>query len=115
MVAVLAEKILENGEDVGVKLRGVAERFRARVRIEASVANRESKRARGETRFAQAFAGFLRKVTEHRGEGVVVVGVFAEGVIVGNGFGLGVDYEFVGIAAARFAIKRGAPLAENLF
>src|SRR5260370_413635 len=54
-------------------------------------------------------------MTEHRGERRVVVGVFAEGMIVRNGFRLCIDNEFVGIAAARFAVQRGAPLTENFF
>ena len=48
----------------------------------------------------------------HFGE---VGGVFAEGVIVGDGFGFGVDEEFIGVAAARFAVERGAPLAKDFF
>ena len=44
-----------------------------------------------------------------------VGGVFAESVIVGNGFGFGIDQEFVGVAAAGFAIERGAPLAKDFF
>jgi len=40
---------------------------------------------------------------------------FSEGVIMRNRFRLGVDDKFVGIAAARFAIQRRTPLAENLF
>jgi len=72
-------------------------------------------RSRGETGFAQALARFLRKMAEHRGQGVRVVGIFSEGVIVRNRFRLGVDDKFVGIAAARFAIQRRTPLAENLF
>jgi len=42
-------------------------------------------------------------------------GVFAEGVIVGDGFWLGVDEEFVGIPAAGFAIEGCAPLAKDFF
>src|SRR6266581_6774701 len=83
--------------------------------LEAGVTDRQSKRARGEARFAKAFASFLRKMAEHRGQRVGIVRVFAEGVVVRNGFRLGIDHKFVGIAAARFAVKRSAPLAENLF
>src|SRR6266571_71618 len=85
------------------------------MRLEAGVTDRQSKRARGEARFAKAFASFLRKMAEHRGQRVGIVRVFAEGVVVRNGFRLGIDHKFVGIAAARFAVKRSAPLAENLF
>src|SRR5260370_25676813 len=115
MVAMVGEKVLENGEDVAVKLRGLAKRFRTRVGIETGVTDGKGERARREARFTQTLAGFLRKVAQHSGEGGVVVRVFAEGVIVRNGFGLGVDYEFIRIAATRFAIQRGAPLAENFF
>src|SRR5260370_22619958 len=115
MVAMLAEKVLENSDDVAVKLRGLGEGFRARVGIETGVTDGKGERARREARFTQTLAGFLRKVAQHSGEGGVVVRVFAEGVIVRNGFGLGVDYEFVRIAATRFAIQSGAPLDENFF
>ncbi len=47
-----------------------------------------------------------------RGE---IVRVFAEGVVVRDGFGLGVDDEFVGIAAACLAIERRTPLTKNIF
>src|SRR5260370_6252423 len=54
-------------------------------------------------------------MAEQRGERRVVVGVFAKSMIVRNGFRLCIDNEFVGIAAARFAVQRGAPLTENFF
>src|SRR5262249_9558698 len=49
---------------------------------------------------------------KERGE---IIRVFAESVIVRDGFGFGVDDEFVGIAATCFAIECCAPLAENVF
>src|SRR5262249_12506160 len=48
-------------------------------------------------------------------QGGRVISVFAESMIVRNGFGFGVEDEFVGVAAARFAIEGRAPLAENVF
>src|SRR5260370_41907212 len=98
MVTMLAKKILEDSEDVGVKLRWLAERFRARVGIEAGVTDGESEGARGEACFTQALAGFLREMAEHGGACNGVLGVFAESVIWRNGFRLRIDYEFVGIA-----------------
>ncbi len=57
----------------------------------------------------------MGEVTEHGFHVGEVRGVFAEGVIVGDGFGLSVDEEFVGISTAGFAVESGAPLAKNLF
>src|SRR5579859_599778 len=54
-------------------------------------------------------------MTEQGEKSGEIVGVFAEGVIVGDGLRFGVDDEFVGIAAASFAIESGAPLAEDCF
>src|SRR6266404_6038362 len=104
MVAVLAEKLLEYGENIGVELRWLAKCFGARVRVKAGVTNGESERARGEACFAQTLARLLRKMAQHRGERNCVIRVFAERVIVRNGFRFGVDHEFVGIAAARLAV-----------
>src|SRR5712672_974011 len=104
LIAVSVKKLLEYGKNVGIELGRFTKRLRARVRIEASVTNGERKSARGQASFAKALAGLLRKVTEHRSERDRVVRVFTERVIVRNGFGLGVDYEFVGVAAARFAV-----------
>src|SRR5208337_2065071 len=44
-----------------------------------------------------------------------VGGVFAEGVIVRDGFGLGINEEFVGVSATGFAVEGSAPLAEDFF
>src|SRR5882762_4576471 len=104
MVAVSMKEFLDRGKNVRIELGRFTKRLRARVGVEAGVANREREGARGQTRFAQALAGLLRKVTEHCGERDRVVRVFTESVIVRNGFRLGVDYKFVGIAAARFAV-----------
>src|SRR5712672_1651182 len=114
VIAVSVKKFLEHCKNVGIELGRFTKRLRARVRIEASVTNGERKSARGQASFAQALASLLRKVTEHRCERDRVVRVFSESVIVGNGFWLGIDHEFVGIAAARFAVQRGTPLAEDL-
>ena len=114
-VAMLAEEIEEDGEDVGVELRGFGEGFRAGVGFESGVADGQRQGARGEARFAEALAGFLGEMAEqgfHFGD---VGGVFAEGVIVGDGFGFGVDEEFVGVAAAGLAVEGSAPLAEDFF
>ena len=83
--------------------------------MESGVADCESECARGKPGFAQAFAGFLRKVTEHRFHFRNVAGVFPERVIVGDGLGLCVDKKFVGIASARLAEERRAPLAKDGF
>ena len=69
----------------------------------------------GKACFAEALAGFLGEVAEQCFHSGNVGSVFAEGVIVGDGFGLGVDEEFVGVASAGFAIERGAPLAKDFF
>src|ERR1700687_1980958 len=52
-------------------------------------------------------------MAEHGGQGVRVLDIFSEGVIMRDRFRLAVDDKFVGIAAARFAIQRRSPLAEN--
>src|SRR5882757_3307972 len=114
VIPVSMKEFLERGKNVRIELRRFTKRLRACVRIEASVTNGERKSARGQASFAKALASLLRKVTEHRGERDRVVRVFSESVIVRNGFWLGIDYEFVGITAARFAVQRGAPLAEDL-
>src|SRR5260370_14138299 len=54
-------------------------------------------------------------MTEHGGEGIRIVSVRAESVVVRDRFRLGVDHEFIGIAAARLAIQRRSPLAKNAF
>src|SRR2546430_16408799 len=114
-VAMDSKRFLKPGKSIRMEPRRFSQSLGARVRVKAGVANRQRERARGETGFAQAFAGFLRKMAEHGGQSVHVVGVFAKRVIVRNRFWLSVDDKFVGIAAARFAIQRRAPLAENAF
>src|SRR5215470_9242966 len=54
-------------------------------------------------------------MAEKREKSREIIGVFAESVIVRNGFGFSVDDEFVGIAAASLAVERRAPLAEDVF
>src|SRR5882762_2826522 len=104
VIAVGVKKFLEHGKNVRIELGRFTKRLRACVRIEASVTNGEREGARGQARLAQALAGLLRKVTEHRSERDRVVRIFSESVIVRNGFWLGIDYKFVGIAAPRFAV-----------
>src|ERR1035438_10281128 len=53
-------------------------------------------------------------MAQHGGEGRGVVGVFAEGVILGNRFRFGVRHKFVRIAASRLAIECSTPLPEYL-
>ena len=114
-IAMVAEEIEEDGEDVGIELRGFGKGFGASVSVEPGVADSKGESARGEAGFAKALAGFLGEVAEHGFHFGEVGGVFAEGVIVGDGFGFGVDEEFVGVAAARFAEESGAPLAKDFF
>src|SRR5882672_8664607 len=104
VIAVSVKKFLEHGKNVGIELGWFTKRLGACVGIEASVTNGERESARGQARFAKALAGLLRKMTEHCCERDRVVRVFSESVIVRNGFWLGIDYEFVGVAAARFAV-----------
>src|SRR6266850_2535318 len=54
-------------------------------------------------------------MAEHCAQCVRILRVFAERVIMRNRFRLRVNHEFIGIAAARFAIQRRSPLAENRF
>ena len=111
----LSKEFLEHGIDVAVQLRWCGERLGARMRFESGVTDGQRERPRREPCFAQPFAGFLREVAEHRRHFVQIRRVFAERVIVRNGFRLRVNYEFVGIAATRLAVERLAPLAKNLF
>src|SRR5258708_7880219 len=99
MVAMLPEEILENGENVSVEACWLGERFRARVRVEADVPDRQRQGARGQPCFAQTLAGLLREMTQHCGEHGGVIGVLAESVILRDGFRLCVRYKFVGIPA----------------
>src|SRR5436190_19298971 len=115
LVALDSKEFLKHGKNVGVETCRLSERFGTGVRVESGVANRQRERTRGETGFAQALAGFLRKMTEHGGKGFNVIRVLAESVIVRNGFRFGVDHKFVRIAAARLAVQRRSPLPENTF
>ncbi len=114
-VPILAKQLLKHGINIGVELRGLCQRLRACVRFKSGVANRQRERPRRQSRFAQPLARFLRKVAENRGHLVHFVRVFSKREIVRNGFRLRVNHELVGITPARFAIKRFAPLAKNLF
>src|SRR6266481_1085888 len=114
-VSMRSKEFLKHGKNVGIEPRGLRQCFGARVRLEPGVANRQRKRPRRKSGFAQALACFLREVTEHGGQRISIVRILAESVIVGDGFRLGVDHKFVGIAAARFPIERRSPLAENAF
>src|SRR3984957_14181388 len=53
-------------------------------------------------------------MAQDRGQSRRIIGIFIERVILRNGFGLRIDYKLVGIATARFAVQRRAPLPENL-
>src|SRR5262249_16055106 len=114
-VAMRFEEGKKDALNVGIVMDGFGHGAGASVRIESDVTNGESKSPGGEAGFAKGFAGFLREMAQQGRKGGGVVGVVGEGVIVGDGFGFGVDDEFVGIAAAGFAIERGTPLAENAF
>jgi len=115
LVAVFVKKRAKNALNVLVEVQRLRAGARARVGVKTGVANGQRERTRGEAGFAKALARFLRKMAEHGKERGEIVRVFAEGVIVRNGFWFGVDDEFVRIAAARFAVKRRSPPAENLF
>src|SRR6202521_483466 len=110
-----AKEFLKHGKNFGIEPRGFSQRFGARMRFESGVPDRQRERSRGEARFAESFAGFLRKMAEHRRHRVRIVGVLAKGVVVGDGFRLRVDGEFGGIAAGRLAVEGWAPLAKNIF
>src|ERR1700730_12993868 len=62
-----AKELLKHGKNFGIEPRGLPQRFGARMRFESGVANRQCERSRGEARFAEPLAGFLRKMAEHRG------------------------------------------------
>src|SRR6266581_2482181 len=114
-ISMNAEELLKHGKNVGIEPRWFAQSFGTRVRFETGVTNRQRERLRGEASFAETLASLLRKMTQHRGKSVHVAGIFAKRVIVRDGFRLGVDDKFVGIAAARLAIERRSPLPENAF
>src|SRR5258708_14406079 len=65
-----AKEFLKHGKNIRIEPSGFPQRFGARVRFESGVPNRQRERSRGETGFAQALARFLRKMAEHRGQGV---------------------------------------------
>src|SRR5271170_3964042 len=111
----LRKQRLKHAEDVRIEPRRLRKSFRARMRIKACVANSQSERARRKPSFAKPFACFLRKMAEKRVQRFVVVRILSKRMIVRNGFWLGINHKFVGIAAARLAVKRVAPSAKNLF
>src|SRR5215471_10303022 len=53
-------------------------------------------------------------MTEHGSESRGIVGIFAERVVVGYRFRLGIDHKFIGIAPASLAIQGCAPWPKNL-
>src|SRR2546425_11600177 len=114
-ITVFAKQRKKGSECVRIKLDRLRQCFRSRVGVEAGVTNRESERPRTQTRLPQAFAGLLRKVAEHGFERTDVSRVFTERVVVRNGFRFGIQNEFVGIAAARFAVQRCSPLPKDFF
>src|SRR6266699_4675061 len=114
-ITVFAKQRKKGSECVRVKLDRLRQCFRSRVSVEAGVTNRESERPRRQSRLAQAFAGLLRKVAEHGFERNDVSRVFTKRVVVRNGFRLGIQNEFVGIAAARFAVQCRSTLPKDFF
>src|SRR5271169_56578 len=109
------KQLLKNLEDICVEPGWLRKSFRARVRVEAGIADGQRQRARRQSRFAKALTRFLREMAEQGMQRFGVIRVFPKGMIVRNGFWLGVDNEFVGIAAPRFTIERIAPLAKDFF
>src|SRR5208282_448692 len=87
----LAEEIEKDGKDIIVQTTGILKRFGTGMGFEARVANGERESTGGETGFAKAFAGFLREETEQGFQLFNIVRILAEGVIVGDGFGFGVN------------------------
>src|SRR5882762_6579451 len=114
-IAVHAKEFLKHSEDICVETCGLAERLGSRMRFETCVAKGRCEGSCGKAGFAEALAGLLRKMAEHRGQRDGILGVFAKGVVVRDGLRLRIDHEFVGIAASRFAIQRRSPLPENRF
>ena len=106
------EKMLRGLEKQRIEMRRFRQRFCARDGLETRIANREGHGAGVQAGIAQALGGFLAEAAEHGVEHGAIGGIFAKGVAVRDGFGLGIDEKFVGILAARFAIERRAPLAE---
>src|SRR5713226_4556742 len=64
-VAMHAKEFLQSRKNIGIEPRGFSQSFGARVRFEPGVANRQCKRSRRETGFAQALASFLREMAQH--------------------------------------------------
>src|SRR5260370_6581867 len=96
-IAMDSEEFLEHGKNVGIEPRGFSQRFGARVRFKASVADRQRERARGEPASPPTLAPFLGKMTEHGGERIGVAGVFAESVIVRDRLRLRIDHTLASI------------------
>src|SRR5579883_417507 len=109
------KEFLKHRENIAIEGSGPRKGFRASSGIESSVANREGQSPSCETRFAQALACFLAEMAQHRAQRFIIIGVFPKCVIVRNRLRLGIHHEFIGIAAARLAEERIAPLAEDLF
>src|SRR5690349_2442601 len=59
VVSMLKEQRLKDGENIGIELRRLTERFGSRVGVETGVTNGEGERTRSQARLAQALAGFL--------------------------------------------------------
>ena len=75
----------------------------ARDRGEIRITQRQGDGARVQPGVAQALGRFLAKIAERGFQRLAVPRVFAESLIVRDGFRLGVDEKFVGIDSARFA------------
>src|ERR1700739_3810235 len=96
-------------------MNGLLQALRSSISLEARVADAESQRAREQSCLAQTLARLLREMAQERLHLRNIPGVFPECMIVGNGFRLGVDQEFIGVARAGFAKEGRAPLSEYFF
>ena len=107
------KQFAKRGENHGVEIGRFRKSFCVCGGLETGIADGERYGASAEARIAQTFRCFLAEVAERGVKGDGVIGIHAESVIVRNGFRLGVEEKLEGVFAARFAIKRVAPLAER--
>ncbi len=112
-VTVGAEQSKENRVGIGIEVHGFLHGLRTGVGLKSCIPDGKSERTGRKTGFAETLTGFLREMAEEGFHFHDIVCVCAESVIVRNGFGLGVNEKFVGVAAAGLAVKRRAPLAEE--
>src|SRR5260370_14366605 len=83
-ISMVSKEFLKHGKNIGIEPRRFSQCFGTRVRFETGVTNRQRERSRGETGLAETLTGFLRKMTQHGGQGVSIACVLAKGVIVGD-------------------------------